>query len=87
MSETFDNNSEVIEEGSGHGDERIIKDAIKDAIKKGLIKPFPKETKAGWMLQSQVDNSQHLTHKGEKGYHDLRRFIQRLEKVSKLDFY
>lgn len=84
MSETFNNDSEVIEEGSGHGDEKLVINAIKDAIKKGLIKPFPKETKAGWMLQSQVDNSQHLTHKGEKGYHDLRRYLQGLERVSKV---
>ena len=85
MIESFNHDSEVVEEGaSGHGDERAVRDLIKDSIKRKLIKPFPKETKAGWMLQSQVDNSQYLTHKGEKGFHDLRRYIQGLERVLKV---
>jgi hypothetical protein len=85
MTETFNDDSEVIGEAhSGHGDERKIKDAIKEAIKKRLIKPFPKDTKKGWMLQSLVDNSQHLTHKGEPGYHDLRRYLEGLERVLKV---
>lgn len=28
MCETFNNNSEIIEEGSNHGDEKVIKNAI-----------------------------------------------------------
>ena len=84
MTETFDNTSEVIEEGSGHGDEKAVKNLIKIGIDKGLIKPFPKDTTDGWMLQSTVDGSQHLAHKGERGLHPLRRYLQGLERVSKV---
>lgn len=70
---------DTITEGkSGHGDKKIVINLIKDAESKGLIKY--KENKNGWMLFSlkhpnlrpeQVD-------RGEKGYHYLRRFLQKI---------
>lgn len=69
----------VIEEGS-HGDKRALLKLLKGAIKRGLVRV--EDTKSGYMVKSLVDDSQYLTHKGEKGLHDLRRYLQRLERVT-----
>jgi len=68
---------ELINEGSGHGDEKIVKQALKDAYKKGLIDV--QDTKSGWIVKSKKDNSMETIHKGERAFHYLRRFLQKLE--------
>jgi len=68
---------ELINEGSGHGDEKVVRQALKDAYKKGLIDV--QDTKNGWIVKSKVDNSMETIHKGERAFHYLRRFLQRIE--------
>ncbi len=67
---------ELINEGS-HGDEKIVKLALKDAYKKGLIDI--QDTKSGWIVKSKKDGSMETIHKGERAFHYLRRFLQKLE--------
>ncbi len=68
---------DTIEEGkSGHGDEKAVINLMKQAIKDGLINV--KEVKNGWMIQSKVDSSQELIHRGERSFHYLRRFLNRI---------
>jgi hypothetical protein len=70
--------TEIIYEGkSGHGDEKIVINMLKDGIKNNLI--TVKETNHGWMVRSVNDpTKQELIHRGERAYHYLRRFIQKL---------
>jgi hypothetical protein len=68
---------ELINEGSGHGDEKIVKQTLKDAYKKGLIDV--QDTKSGWIVKSKKDGSMETIHKGERAFHYLRRFLQKLE--------
>jgi len=70
--------TEIIYEGkSGHGDEKIVVNMLKDGIKNNLI--TVKETNHGWMVRSVNDlTKQELIHRGERAYHYLRRFIQKL---------
>lgn len=68
---------EPITEGkSGHGDRKAVIQLLKDGVKKGFI--TAKETKNGVLVQSTKDSSQELIHWGEKAYHYLRRFLQKL---------
>lgn len=69
----------VVEEGS-HGDTKAILKLLKSATKRGLVSV--EDTKKGYMVKSLVDDSQYLTHRGEKGYHDLRRYLQKLERAT-----
>jgi hypothetical protein len=71
--------TEVVYEGkSGHGDSKIIMSALKDAVKKGLIDV--KETKSGWIVKSLKDsNLMETIHRGERAFHYLRRFLQKVE--------
>ena len=71
---------EILEEKRGHGDSKIINNILKDALKNGLIKI--KDTSHGFLVQSLVDDSQHLIHRGETSFHHLRRFLQKLEKLA-----
>ena len=72
--------TEIIYEGkSGHGDEKAVKNLLKDAYKKGLIDY--EKTNGGWMVKSKVDNSQEAIHKGERAYHYLRRYLQKLQNL------
>lgn len=71
--------TEIIYEGkSGHGDEKIIINLIKDAESKGFIRYTP--NKKGWMLFALKDKSirPEQVDRGEKGFHYLRRFLQKL---------
>ena len=69
--------TEIVYEGqSGHGDEKAVRNLLKDAIKKGLV--TAKETNNGWMVKSTKDSSQELIHKGERALHYLRRYLQKL---------
>ena len=68
---------ELLVEGSGHGDEKVVKQALKDAYKKGLIEI--QDTKSGWIVKSKKDGSMETIHKGERAFHYLRRFLQRIE--------
>lgn len=72
---------ELINEGSGHGDVKVVKQALKNAYNKGLI-DF-QETKNGWILKSKVDNSMETIHKGERAFHYLRRYLQKLEGLTR----
>ncbi len=68
---------EVVEEGS-HGDTKAVKDMLKKGVKMGLVRV---ETKGkGYMVKSLVDDSQLLIHRGESGLHELRRYLQKLQK-------
>lgn len=75
---------QILEEHSmveeGHGDTLAVRKMLKIATKRGLVRV--EETKKGYMIKSLVDDSQYLTHRGEKGLHDLRRYLQKLEKVA-----
>ena len=73
--------TKLIYEGSGHGDEKVIKNALKDAVHKGLISVEP--TKKGWKVLSKVSQDQYVVDKGESSYHYLRRFLQKLEQGRK----
>lgn len=69
--------TEIVYEGkSGHGDEKIVLNLLKDASKKGFI--TVKDTNHGWMVRSTKDSSQELIHRGERAFHYLRRFLQKL---------
>ena len=69
--------TEIIYEGkSGHGDIKAVLNLLKDAVGKGLV--TVKETNSGWMVRSTKDNTQELIHKGERAFHYLRRYLQRL---------
>ncbi len=71
--------SEIIEEAKrGHGDEKAVLNALKEAESSGLVRI--EEVKNGFMIKSNVDNSQHLAHKGDKGFHHLRRYLIKLSK-------
>jgi hypothetical protein len=68
---------EVVEEGS-HGDTAAVKDMLKKGVKMGLVRV---ETKGkGYMVKSLIDDSQLLIHRGESGLHELRRYLQKLQK-------
>lgn len=72
--------SEIIEEAKrGHGDEKAVLNALKEAEAAGLVRI--EEVKNGFMIKSNVDTSQHLAHKGDKGFHHLRRYLTRLGKL------
>ena len=70
---------EIILEKAGHSMKDVML-ILKDAIKKGLVDL--EEKKNGFMVKSRIDSSQFLIHKGEGGLHDLRRYLQKLEKLS-----
>ena len=68
---------ELINEGSGHGDQKIVTLALKDAVKRGLVDV--KETKSGWIVKSLKDSTLMETiHRGERAFHYLRRFLQKV---------
>ena len=67
---------ETLEEGRGHGDTKAVKKLMKQAINDGLVDI--KEVKKGWLVQSKVDDSQELIHRGEKAFHYLRRFLNKI---------
>lgn len=68
---------EILEEKSGHGDEKSVKNLLNDAIKNGLVRA--KETKSGYMVQSIRTPHQELIHHGERSLHYLRRFLQKIQ--------
>jgi len=69
--------TQLIYEGkSGHGDEKAVTNLMSEYIKKGLI--TAKETKNGWMVRSTDGKNQETIHKGERAFHYLRRFLQKL---------
>ncbi len=69
--------TELIYEGkSGHGDEKAVTNLLKDYIKKGLI--TVKDTNGGWLVKSTDGKSQEAIHKGERAFHYLRRYLQKL---------
>ena len=67
---------QIIYEGSGHGDEKAVRNALKDAVSQGLV--TVQDTKNGWIVKSLKDNSMETIHRGERAFHYLRRFLQRL---------
>lgn len=71
--------TEIVYEGkSGHGDSRIVVDSLKDAVKDGII--TVKETKNGWIVKSVKNpNLMETIHRGERAFHYLRRFLQKIE--------
>lgn len=76
--------TEIIYEGkSGHGDQKIVINAMKDAIKQGLI--TVKDTKSGWIVRATKGDLQEAIHKGEKAYHYLRRFLEKIKSFE--EFY
>jgi len=70
--------TEIIYEGkTGHGDNKIVINLLKDGIRKNLI--TVKDTNSGWMVRSVNDpTKQELIHRGENSYHYLRRFMQKI---------
>lgn len=69
---------ELLKEGkSKHGDERVVRETLKAAYKKGLIDI--QDTKSGWIVKSKRDGSMEAIHKGERAFHYLRRFLQKIE--------
>lgn len=69
--------TELIYEGkTGHGDEKAVINLLKDYIKRGLI--TVKDTNGGWLVKSTDGKSQEAIHKGERAYHYLRRYLQKL---------
>jgi hypothetical protein len=72
--------TDIIQEAkSSHGDKKATENLLRDAIKRGLVQAEQK--KSGFMVKSLVDDSQYLIHGGERDYHHLRRYIQKLEKI------
>jgi hypothetical protein len=67
---------QIIYEGSGHGDEKAVRNALKDAVAQGLV--TVQDTKNGWIVKSLKDNSMETIHRGERAFHYLRRFLQKL---------
>jgi hypothetical protein len=77
--------TDIIQEArSSHGDRKATENLLKDAIKRGLVDVEQK--KSGHMVKSLVDDSQYLIHGGERDYHHLRRYIQKLENLNKNNF-
>lgn len=73
--------SEMVYEGtSSHGKVSDVLKMLKQAEKSGLVRI--EETKNGFMIKSNVDNSQHLVHKGDKAFHNLRRYLNGLQKIA-----
>ena len=70
--------TETIEEGS-HGDTAAVKDLLKKGEKMGLVRSELKGK--GYMVKSLVDDSQLLIHRGETSFHELRRYLQKLQKL------
>lgn len=69
--------TQLIYEGkSGHGDEKAVTNLMSDYVKSGLI--TVKDTKSGWMVRSMDGKNQETIHKGERAFHYLRRFLQKL---------
>lgn len=69
--------TQLIYEGkSGHGDEKAVTNLLKDYVNRGLISV--KDTKNGWMVKSTDGVNQETIHKGERAFHYLRRFLQKL---------
>jgi hypothetical protein len=69
--------TEVVYEGkSGHGDKGSVKELLKSAIDQGLV--TIKETKSGWLVKSTKTPHQETIHTGERAYHYLRRFLQKI---------
>jgi hypothetical protein len=68
---------ELVEEGkSGHGDAAKVYGLLKDAYKQGLIDY--QETKNGWFVKSKKNELAETIHRGEKAFHYLRRFLQKI---------
>jgi len=60
----------IIYEGkSGHGDEKAVRELLKDAIKKELV--TVKETSHGWIVKSNKDSNQETIHRGERAFRYL----------------
>ena len=77
---TLEDYTTLIDEGS-HGDRKIIMKILDQGIREGLIKDF-KATADGYMLYSAVDNTQFTTHHGEKNFHYIRRYLEKLRKIA-----
>lgn len=68
-----------VESTSSHGSIKEVMKILKDAEKSGLVRL--EETKHGFMVKSNVDNSQFLIHKGDKAFHNLRRYLNGLKRT------
>ena len=71
---------EVVEEkSSSHAEFKEVMKILKVAMKKNLVDLIT--TKSGYMVKSLIDDSQFLIHKGGKGYHPLRRYLNNLSRI------
>jgi hypothetical protein len=69
---------DIIEEGKrGHGEMKDVLNLLKYGLDKGLYKI--QETSSGWRLLSNVSKDIETIHKGERAFHYIRRFINKLE--------
>ena len=70
--------TDIIYEGkSGHGDSKIVKKALKQAVNDGLV--TVQDTKSGWIVKSvHHPEMMETIHTGERAFHYLRRFLQKL---------
>lgn len=67
----------------GHGDMVSFNRLVNENVKDGLIRT--EKLTSGIRVLSLVDNSFYDAHPGEKGYHPLRRYIQKLKKLDKAE--
>lgn len=74
------NESVVCKEARGHGDIKAVMSLLKQAMADELVRV--EETRNGYMVKSNVDESQYLIHKGDSALHNLRRYIQGLQKIA-----
>ena len=74
--------TQLLDEGSGHGEMKDVRNMIKDAIKEGLVKRV-EDTNSGWILYSAIDNSKFTSHRGEKNLHYIRRYLEGLRRLRK----
>jgi hypothetical protein len=73
---------EIIEEGKrGHGDMEAVLELMKQGYHEGLYKI--QETSSGWRLLSNINRDIETIHKGERAFHYLRRFINKLREIKK----
>lgn len=67
---------QIIYEGSGHGDEKAVRNALRDAVNSGLV--TVQDTKNGWIVKAKNSELMETIHRGERAFHYLRRFLQKL---------
>jgi hypothetical protein len=63
----------------GHGNYSIVTDLLNRGKLKGLIDY--EDTKKGYLIKSNRDSSYIAIHRGEKAFHRVRKYLNKIEKV------